>query len=60
MMFQSVTEKSTKKQEGNLKFQWEIKRRNEKMKKGKERGENILRGMLYVTDSISPNSIFDY
>ncbi len=41
MMFQSVTEKPTKKQEENLKFQWEIKRRNEKMKKGKYSGKNI-------------------
>jgi hypothetical protein len=41
MIIQSVTEKPTKKQEGNFKIQWEIKRRNEKMKKGKYRGKNI-------------------
>jgi hypothetical protein len=41
MMFQSVTEKPTRKQEGNLTFQWEINRRNEKIKKGKYRGKNI-------------------
>jgi hypothetical protein len=48
MMFQSVTEKPTKKQEGNLKFQWEINRRNEKMKKGKYECKTASGTMILV------------